>query len=270
MEPLRFFDIHTHVFPEKLAPAACRNLGAFYEFTVAGDGTASQLARTCRENGVLGTLVLLTVTNPKHVRAVNAGGVELVRQINEAGVEAYAFACWHQDAEDPASEVEFAIKNGMRGFKIHPDIQGCSIDDSRFFELYRLCEANRLTVYFHMGDNRPQYRFSEARKLLNVIERYPDLRIGAAHLGGYNAWQDSHLLRGLPNVWYDTSSSLFVTGPEKAAELVRMLGTDRCMFGTDYPVTTADAEIPRFMAMGLTGSELRAVTWDNARRFLEI
>ena len=37
MESLKFFDIHTHVFPEKLAPAACRNLGAFYEFTVAGE-----------------------------------------------------------------------------------------------------------------------------------------------------------------------------------------------------------------------------------------
>ena len=270
MESLKFFDIHTHVFPEKLAPAACRNLGAFYEFTVAGNGTAGQLAQKCIENGVLGALVLLTVTNPKHVRAVNSGGIELVRQINEAGVEAYAFACWHQDAEDPESEVEFAIENGMAGFKIHPDIQGCSIDDKRFFDLYRLCESNHLAVYFHMGDNRPQYRFSEAKKLLNVIERYPGLKIGAAHLGGYNAWQESHLLAGLQNVWFDTSSSLFVTGPERAAELIHMLGTDRCMFGTDYPVTTADAEIPRFMAMKLSESELKAVTWDNARKFLGI
>jgi hypothetical protein len=269
MDGLTFFDVHTHAFPDRLAPLATRNLGNFYNFPVLGKGTASDLASSCAANGISGALILCTVTNPKHVRAVNEASLGFVRELAGAGIESYVFSGWHQDCTDPEGEVEFALNNGIRGFKIHPDIQGCDIDDERFFPLYRLCEGV-LPVYFHMGDGRPQYRFSEARKLVRVAERFPKLRIGAAHLGGYNAWEDAHLLTSLPDVWFDTSSTIFFVGVERASELVHMLGPERCMFGTDYPVVTAAEELPRFMALDLTPDERRALASGNARRFLRL
>ena len=267
MNDLRFFDIHTHTFPDRLAPLATHNLGSFYNFPIEGKGTADDLCGHCERSNVQGVLILLTATNPRHVRAVNAGGTDILNRFRMRGIDAHVFAGFHQDCPDPEGEFLYAVGCGLRGFKIHPDIQGCDIDDPRFFPLYRLCEG-KYPVYFHMGDCRPQYRFSEVRKLLHVIEKFPDLRIGAAHLGGYTAWEDSYLLKGLPNVWFDTSSTIWHTGPEKASELIHMLGTDRCMFGTDYPVKTAGEEIKRFLSLELTDEERQAVAFGNAQKFL--
>ena len=269
MSDRKYFDVHTHIFPEKLAPAATRNLGNFYDFTVEGNGTAAELGAVSRDNGVRGVLVLCTATSAHQVRKVNEVAAAECEKIRALGVETVLFGCYHQDETDPDGVFEEAAELGIRGFKVHPDIQGVDIDDERLFPLYRYCEG-RLPIYLHMGDCRPQYRFSEAARLCRIKEKFPDLRIGAAHLGGYTAWENSHLLAGMPDVWFDTSSSVWAVGPEKAAELIYMLGTHRCMFGTDYPVKKADTEVPLFERIPITEDEKKAVAFENAGTFLNL
>jgi predicted TIM-barrel fold metal-dependent hydrolase len=121
-----------------------------------------------------------------------------------------------------------------------------------------------------MGDNRPQYRYSEVRKLLNVLDRYPDLEVVAAHLGGYHAWMDAPLLANNPRVWFDTSSALWAMTAGYAGELIHRLGTDRVMFGTDYPVMLYESELARFFAIDLTEEERADILWNNAARFLKL
>ena len=268
MSALKFFDVHTHVYPEKIASAACESLGRFYDFPVPGKGTVEDLSRVCIENGVSGALFLSVATNAHQVAKVNEGAAASVAYMRGRGLMSYAFAGYHQDCTDPAEVVAHAVSLGLCGFKLHPDIQGADIDDERFLPLYRLCEGARLPVYFHMGDDRPQYRFSEAVKLLRVIERFPDLRVGAAHLGGYSAWEDAHLLTEAPDIWFDTSSSLWAISSGYASELIHMLGPWRGMFGTDYPVKNADTEKILFEALDLTDGERKAVAFGNAMRFL--
>jgi len=270
MQDLKFFDIHTHVWPEKISAAACRNLGNFYVFPIEGKGTVADLAETSIANGISGVLMLSVATNAKQVPAVNAGAAAAVKTMRDMGLKAYAFAGFHQDSEGADEIVENAISMGLSGFKLHPDIQGANIDDERFYPLYRACESRKLPLYFHMGDARPQYRFSEIRRLLKIKELFPDLVTVAAHLGSYSAWEDSHLLVDAPNTLYDTSSALWAMSPERASELIHMLGPDKCMFGTDYPVKTADEELKLFAALDLTDEERRIIAYDNAARFFGI
>jgi len=269
MNSIKYFDVHTHIFPEKIAPAATRNLGRFYDFIVAGNGTSEELGSASLRCGVSGVLILCTATSAHQVRKVNEVAAAECEILRSRGLETVLFGCYHQDEEDPEGVFEQAESLGISGFKVHPDIQGVKIDDERLFPLYRYCEG-RMPVYLHMGDCRPQYRFSEAERLLKIKEKFPGLRVGAAHLGGYTAWENSHLLAGIPDVWFDTSSSVWAIGPEKAGELIRMLGVDRCMFGTDYPVKLPDTEIPLFEKIELSDAEREAVAWGNAHRFLGI
>ena len=262
-----FFDIHTHIFPDRLAPVAVYNLGKFYDFPVLGKGTSENLADTCAANGIKGMLILLTSTNPRSMHAVNEGGKSMLEYMKNAGFDAFVFGGYHQDCENPERELEYAVENGLTGFKLHPDMQKCDIDDERFFPLYEFCRG-KYPIYFHMGDNRSEYRYSEAKKLLKVLEKFPGLRVGAAHLGGYNAWDEATVLAGHPDVWFDTSSTISRTGPGKASELIHLFGPDRCMFGTDYPVVTAAEEIPLFMALDLTDEERRNIACINAKHFL--
>ena len=265
----RIFDIHTHTYPPAIAQKAVTNLNAFYEFVSEGQGIYDELEAEWKKHGGIGMLLFSVATNPHQVQKVNDGIAALVKHSQENGFLTRGFAGMHQDFPDMEAEIDRAEKIGLQGVKIHPDIQGVDIDDPRLLHLYEIIEG-RMPVYFHMGDNRPQYRFSETDKLLRVKKTFPKLEVVAAHLGGYKAWDEAKKLAELDGVWYDTSSALWAMTPEYAGELIHMLGADRVMFGTDYPVMLPEHEIDRLLAIDLTEKEREDIFCNNALRFLKI
>lgn len=267
----KIFDIHTHTCPERIADKAAENLGHFYNFHVERTGTVSDLMSNCRDAGISGFLLLGVATNAHQVRHVNEGIAHDMAVGRSAGFEVHGFAAMHQDTVDFASELDHALSLGLCGVKLHPDIQGADIDDERWYPLYALLEAKRLPLYLHMGDDRPQYRFSEPRKLAAILNMFPKLTVVAAHFGGYRSWEEAiRYLRGRDNVWFDTSSALWAMTPEYARYLIDKFGCERLMFGTDYPVVSTDDELKRFFAVSMTEDERRRILYDNAVRFLKL
>jgi predicted TIM-barrel fold metal-dependent hydrolase len=175
----------------------------------------------------------------------------------------------HQECPDFAEELDHIKALGLSGIKIHPDIQGVDIDDKRMYELYSLMEGE-LPLYLHMGDNRPQYRFSEADKLIKIMKEFPRLKVIAAHFGGYMAWDKARDLvkAGKDNIMFDTSSSLWAMTTEFGNELISILGAEKLMFGTDYPVMHAENELKLFMKLSLTERERENIFYNNAKNFL--
>ena len=266
----KIFDIHTHIYPEKIAAKASVNLGHFYNFVVEGEGTYTHLEKQGKKSGVGGFLLLGVATNPTQVGSVNDFIAETVKASREHGFKTYGFMGMHQDYPDFAAELDREVAAGLSGIKIHPDIQGVNIDDERLLELYYLIEG-KLPIYFHIGDDRPQYRFSSPDKLAKILKEFPRLQVVAAHLGGYKAWEEAMPLLSLKeNVWYDTSSALWAMTTEYANKVVSRIGTEHIMFGTDYPVKTTDEEVERVLALSLTDDQREDIFWNNAARFLDI
>ena len=264
----KIFDIHTHTYPEAIAERAVQALGRFYDFVPEGKGTYAELEQLGHTAEVSGFLLFSVATNAHQVPKVNDSIAALAARSREQGYETVGFAGMHQDYPDFDGEIARARAMSLRGVKLHPDIQGIDIDDPKLLPLYAILEREGMPVYFHIGDNRPQYPHSTVHKLLHVLDRYPDLEVVAAHLGGYQAWMDAPLLAQNPRVWFDTSSALWAMTPAYAGELIHRLGTDRVMFGTDYPVKVYATELARFFAIDLTEDERRAILYDNAARFL--
>ena len=263
------FDVHTHVYPEKIAARAVENLGNFYEIDVEGRGTYEDLEASAAPCGVRGFLLFNVATNARQVPKVNDAVAEAVRISRAHGFLTAGFAGMHQEYPDPVGELDRAVSMGLCGVKIHPDIQGADIDDPRFFPLYGELEKRGLPLCLHMGDPRPEYAFSKAEKLVHMLSLFPDLRVLAAHLGGYCAWDAACSLADNPRIFFDTSSALWVLPPEQASELIRRLGVHRVMFGTDYPVRYVRGELERFFALpGFTETERKAMLYDNAIHFL--
>ena len=266
----KIFDIHTHTYPEAISEKAVTSLNAFYEFVCEGEGTYADLEKNCIENNVCGMLLFSVATNAHQVNKVNDSIAALAKKSREAGFETVGFMGMHQDYPDFAAEVERCEALGLRGVKIHPDIQGIDIDSPRMMELYEIIEG-RMPLYLHIGDNREKYRFSEPKKLARVLDRFPKLEAVAAHLGGYMSWDESvDYLAGRPNVWYDTSSALWAITPERAEYLIHKFGADRVMFGTDYPVKNTAGELERFLKIDLTEKEREDILYNNAKRFLKL
>ena len=266
----KIIDVHTHIYPDAIAAKAKVALEKFYEFTCEGLGTVDDLAESSKIAGIGGMLMLSSATNAHQVKKVNEFAKNALDDMLSRGFEAAAFGAIHQDCEDFAAELDHMKALGLTGIKIHPDIQGVNIDDPKMYELYSLAEGI-FPIYLHMGDDRPQYRFSETCRLVKIMKEFPRLKVIAAHLGGYKAWDEADELAkcGGENIMFDTSSALWAITTERANDLVSMLGTERVMFGTDYPVMHAENELKLFMKLSLTETERENIFYNNAKNFLE-
>lgn len=264
----RIFVTHTHTYPDAIAQRACDSLCNFYEFTVEGNGTYIGLEKEARESHVEGFLIFSVATNARQVEKVNSAIASLAEMSRSHGFKTIGYAGMHQDYPDFEKEIDRCISIGLKGVKIHPDIQYIDIDNRKLFPLYEILDAKNMPLYLHMGDNRPMYRYSEPVKLVNVLKAFPHLQVVAAHMGGYKAWGDAEiLLPGYDNLMFDLASVLEYITPEHAERMIGKFGSDRIMFGSDYPVTSIDDEIKMFMRLNLTEKERDNILWNNAARF---
>lgn len=265
----KVIDIHTHVYPENISARACENLGNFYNFPVSCKGTYQDLYEQANGLGFDGFLLFSVAGNVKNVERVNDYTMSMVNLSKSQGYETTGFMAMHQDYPDFKKEVERCEKIGLKGVKIHPDFQQVDIDSPKLLPLYEIIEG-RLPIILHMGDDRPEYRYSEPKRLAKVLDIFPKLEVVAAHLGGYRAWDEAkEYLYGRPNVWYDNSSVLWAMSASEATEIMRACGTDRVMFGTDYPMPSLKSYTELFMKCVLTEKEREDIFYNNAKRFLK-
>ena len=120
-----------------------------------------------------------------------------------------------------------------------------------------------MPVCIHAGDKR--YDYSNPDRLSRIAEAFPRLRIIAAHLGGWSVWEEAaETLSRYPNVTVDCSSSFYWLDRETARRLIRLYGSERVLFGTDYPLWPPQPELDDLMALGLEPDEYENILWRNA------
>lgn len=258
-------DAHCHIYPDKIAEKASASTGRFYDMPVALDGKVSTLHREGAAAGIDHFIVQSVATTPAQVPSINRFIAESVAQSNGAMT---GLGTLHPDSEDIAGDVERLLELGLKGVKLHPDIQGFKLDDYRCLKIYELCEG-RLPLLLHTGDHR--YDFSNPNRLKPILDTYTGLTVIGAHFGGWSVWeQAAEVLHGYSRLYVDCSSSLYAFSPETGRELVRSYGADRVLFGTDYPMWSPKEELQRFYALELTAEENEQILWRNAARLFDI
>ena len=260
----RVFDAHCHIFPDKIASAAVAGTDHFYGVTSTHDGRAATLRELRQAIGIDRCLIHSVATTPRQVNAIN----EFIAANVAEGEGAFVgFGALHPDSADLVGDVRRLVDLGLKGVKLHPDIQAFKIDDYRCLKIYELCEQEGLPILMHTGDSR--YDYSNPNRLLPVLEIYTGLTLIGAHLGGYSLWEEAcERLAGTPNLYVDCSSSFPWLKPEDAKRIIRTYGADRVLFGSDYPMWSPQKELDTFFSLGLTEEENRAILWDNAAKLL--
>ncbi|HEY8350605.1 MAG TPA: amidohydrolase family protein [Clostridia bacterium] len=254
-------DIHAHIFPDKIAEKAVRAIGRYYGVSMVRKGTVEDLLESGRRINVSRYVVHSSATVVEQVRAIN----NYIAEVQSSHPEMVGFATLHPGLADVASEVDRIIGLGLKGIKLHPEFQGFSIDDDDMMPIYEAVEG-RLPILMHMGDENVDS--SSPARLSRVLDRFPGLVVIAAHFGGYRMWDLSCEYLIGRNVYIDTSSTLAFISPEQAAGMIRKHGAGKVLFGSDYPMWDHREEFERFMALGLTEEERRAILFENAENLL--
>ena len=259
-------DIHTHCFPDKLAPRAIAALsrasGNMEPYT---DGTVSGLLSSMDRAGVSVSAVMNIATNPHQMRAVN----DFAASIRSARI--IPFGSVHPDAPDALEELERIHALGLPGVKFHPQYQNFRVDEARMRPIWKKISQLGLVTLFHAGGDigfaEPYGSMPDA---LARALRDLDVPVVAAHWGG--AFFSGEVLKhlcGLP-LYFDTSFGYGVIPAPQARRIIERHGVERMLFGTDTPWHTPEQEMRLLSSLGLTEEETGRILGENAAKLLHL
>lgn len=255
-------DAHCHIYPEKIASKAVAGTDNFYGENSVGTGTVTDLINKGKEAGIDHFVVQSVATTPKQVKSINDF---IANSVKEANGLFTGLGTLHPDSTDIKGDIEYLISLGLKGVKLHPDIQAFKIDDYRCLKIYDLCEQKNIPILMHTGD--PRYDYSNPNRLLPILNIYTHLTIIGAHLGGWGIWEEAvKAYKEIKNFYVDCSSSLPYLKPERAKEIIRTYGADRVLFGTDYPMWSPKQEMEAFLNLGLDEWEIKRILNINAKK----
>ncbi len=261
-------DSHCHIYPTGIARKAVKAIDTFYDGLPADpyDGTAETLARTGRESGISHFIVHSVATKPEQVSHINQF---LAEAVSASGGRFTGLGTMHPDARSLRKDLEELCALGLKGVKLHPDIQKYFANSTGAMKIFELCEDKGIPVLVHTGDFR--YDYSNPNRVAEVLRTFPKLKFIGAHLGGWSVWKDAlRVLPDYPNILVDTSSSSFWLKKEEMKEIIRAYGSERVMFGTDYPMWSQDREISFLNSLDLSGDELEDIYWRTCKNLYDI
>ena len=260
---MQITDIHAHVFPAPIAGKASGSIGAFYQMPVRLEGTVGQLLEKEQEAGIGHACIHSVALTPHYVDSINRFIADTVKQHSD---RLTGFGAIHPDCEDIPGLIREIKGMGLKGLKIHPDMQRFALDSPAAMEMFAAIEGE-LPIVIHTGD--PRFEYSNPRRMKKVLDAFPKLVCVCAHLGGWSEWDDaSKMLTGYENVYVDTSSSLYALNPEEARRIIRCHSRERVLFGTDYPMWVPSEELERFYRLELTEEEEEQILCLNAKNLL--
>jgi uncharacterized protein len=257
-------DAHAHIYPDKIAVKASMATAEFYDIPMNCDGRLHTLLERGELAGIEKHVVLGVAVTPERVRGIND---YLMRTVAGNPDRLIGFGAIHPDMPDVRGEIRRIRVGGLRGVKLHADMQQVALDGSATIKMFQILAEENMPAMLHMGD--PRFSYSKPRQLKNALEATPELKVIAAHFGGWMEWDEGwRCLAGLDGVWVDTSSSLYALAPEEAAKILRRFRPDRVLFATDFPMWDPVKERERFDALPLTQIERENIGRRNIEAFL--
>jgi predicted TIM-barrel fold metal-dependent hydrolase len=171
------------------------------------------------------------------------------------------------------SEIEAKVNNQKaKGIKLHPAVQRFYPNDRRMWPAYRAASELQLPVVFHGGGFASGVDFARPKHFAEVLGAFPSLTVVMAHIGMGFVEEAVSLAKTSPNLQFDCSAIISATteGHSDAdlTGLIKEIGTERVMFGSDFPWFDPAEAAGRIVRMDFSETEKRQLLSENAVRIL--
>jgi hypothetical protein len=259
MSGRRFFDCHTHLFPEKRLGGLMRWIRrAVPDYAVPEDITADEAVRDLRSAGAVRWANLLFPIAAGEAAQLHVWGAELAERVPEIT----PFGGVHVDDDDPLGVVQEAIElHAMAGLKFHPMVQRFDPWDVRLAPVLAYLDVRELPIYVHTGYDAWYGHHMDRAALEKMVGAHRGLPVVLPHLGFPDVGWAFALADRHPNVWLDLTNvpgSFPWLGLDEDDELLEAFRSgvsrhrDRSLMGTDYPAGMGSLEqiIEQFEQIG--------------------
>jgi uncharacterized protein len=175
------------------------------------------------------------------------------------------------DGKAALKEIDRVAHGGAKGLKLHPNTQNFDVADPRVRAVVERSTEHGLPVLL---DAYSPFDSDQPGKFIRLAMDVPESRLILAHAHGprFPDLLVYEILSRYPwwkrNVWIDVSAtaSLLAGGPlmEAFGWVLCKVGTDRILFGSDYPMDSPTNAARAVCELGLSGQDLERVFFSNA------
>jgi hypothetical protein len=149
----------------------------------------------------------------------------------------------------------------FRGLELSPAVHGVGLSDPRTVALIEVAASAAHPVYV-VCLGRPG---TTATDLVTLARSFPEVTFVLGHCGFVGIDTDAvNTIAPQPNIVAETSGCFTIVA---RAALAR-LGSDRVLFGTEYPLQHPTVELAKFAALDLAPEAWARIAWRNAHRLL--
>ena len=275
-------DFHTHVFPPQIKKNRSKYIDSDPCFAILYSekntklATADELIDSMDKEGVDISVI------------VNIGWVthELCVETNDYILESVAryperligFCSVQPNSYEAAvAEIERCAKGGMRGVgEIRPDMQLFDLRDELMIPIIEVLRKRKLILLTHasepVGHSYPGKGIITPAMLYPFIASFPDLTVVCAHWGGGLPFYAlmPEVKQAMRNVFFDTAASPYLYSPQVYNQVISLVGSDRILFGSDYPVMTPGRLLKEINSLDLPEETKNLILSGNAQRLLGI
>ncbi len=164
-------------------------------------------------------------------------------------------------------------KLGFRGLRIVQWLWNLPPTDRRYYPLFAECVNLDIPVCLQVGHTGPLCPSEPGRPIPYIDEvaiEFPELKIVCGHIGYPWTTEMIAVATKHPNVFIDTSAYLSRRYPAELVAYMKKNGKKKVLFGTNYPMVTAEQCLADLGSLGLEGEGRRLFLFENARRVFNL
>lgn len=276
-------DFHTHIFP----PHVSENRAEFvkqdpifarmYDFDKAKTAMAEEVVASMDEAGIDVSIVLsIGWASPELCSWTNDYILESISRYPNRLVGFCAIQ--PRDVGHAVGEIERCARAGARGIgELSPDAQGFDLTDKdAMAPIVEAMLEHDMIFLPHtsepVGHLYPGKGKVTPDTLYPFICNFPDLKIVLAHWGGGLPFYAlmPEVKTALTSTFFDCAATPYLYQPQIFEHLADIVGVEKILFGTDYPLMPQRRVIDQIESTRLPQEAKNAILGDSAASLLQI
>ena len=181
------------------------------------------------------------------------------------------------DESTMTAEIREKVNNqGAKGIKLHPASQSFFPNDHRLWPAYQTAQQMGLPIISHSGTFATPIQYAQPKHFEEVLASFPGLTLVMAHLGMGFFDEAISLAKTYSNLQFDCCAIINTTeGGDRFSDagltaLIREIGVERVMFGSDFPWFDPALAAERLLRLDFSEQEKRLLLAENAIRIYKL
>ncbi len=281
---MKIIDVHTHVFPQEIRTRR--------EDYFAKEPAFKKLYQSPKSR-LIGAKDMLAAMDENQVEKSVIFGFPwkngslfkkhndyISQMVNRYPDRFIGLGCFDPFCKGAAAETQRCLEQGELSGIGELAFYQSGIDQSaldRLQPVMAICKDLNLPVLIHtnepVGHTYPGKTPNTLAQIYHLLDTFAQNKIALAHWGGglfFYSLLKKEVKQRLKHVYFDTAASPYLYDPKVYRLAIELIGVQKILFGSDYPLLPPARYVDEMKAAGLSKDEMNKICYANAAKLFNL